>query len=214
MDIDHNTKRERMVKEQIQARGVSDERVMQAMLEVPRHRFVSAGQRVLAYEDQPLPIGYGQTISQPYIVAFMIEALGVTGRDRVLEIGTGSGYAAAVLSRIAAEVFSIETVAPLAEGARKTIKELGYDNVRLRTGDGTKGWSEASPFDGILVSAGAPVVPESLVNQLSPGGRLVIPVGDRVDQSLKRLIRAPDGKLLEENLAIVRFVPLIGDEGW
>lgn len=196
------------------ARGVSDESIIQAMLEVPRHRFVSKSQQAFAYEDQPLPIGYGQTISQPYIVAFMIEALKTTSADRILEIGTGSGYAAAVLSQVAGEVFSIETVAPLAEDAKKAIGDLGYTNVHLCTGDGTKGWPEAAPFDGILVSAGAPVVPKSLVGQLASGGRLVIPVGDRFDQSLLRITRTPDGKLVEENLAIVRFVPLIGDEGW
>lgn len=203
-----------MVEEQIVARGVSGESVIQAMMEVPRHRFVPKDQQVLAYEDQPLPIGYGQTISQPYIVAFMIEALNTVSSDRVFEIGTGSGYATAVLSRVAAEVYSIETVAPLAEDAKKAIGDLGYTNVHLCTGDGTKGWPEAAPFDGILVSAGAPVVPESLIGQLTPGGRLVIPVGDRIHQSLLRITRTLDGKLVKENLAIVRFVPLIGDEGW
>lgn len=213
-DADRTDERKSMVEEQIQARGVSDQRVTQAMLEVPRHRFVSKEQQAFAYEDQPLPIGYGQTISQPYIVAFMIEALQTAPSDRVLEIGTGSGYAAAVLSQVVAEVYSIETVRPLADAAKKTLEDLGYTNIHLRTGDGTKGWPEAAPFNGILVSAGAPVVPESLVGQLAPGGRLVIPVGDRIDQSLLRITRTSDGKLLEENLAIVRFVPLIGEEGW
>lgn len=212
--LDYINERRRMVEEQIRARGVSDERVIRAMLEVPRHRFVPPGQQVFAYEDQPLPIGYGQTISQPYIVAFMIEALGTAPSDRVLEIGTGSGYAAAVLSRVAAEVYSIETLAPLAEAAKKTIEGLGYTNVHLRTGDGTKGWPEEAPFDAILVSAGAPVVPESLVGQLTPGGRLVIPVGDRIDQRLLRITRNVSGELQEDELAIVRFVPLIGAEGW
>lgn len=144
----------------------------------------------------------------------MIEALGTAPSDRVLEIGTGSGYAAAVLSRVAAEVYSIETLAPLAEAAKKTIEGLGYTNVHLRTGDGTKGWPEEAPFDAILVSAGAPVVPESLVGQLTPGGRLVIPVGDRIDQRLLRITRNVSGELQEDELAIVRFVPLIGAEGW
>jgi len=213
-DPERVIERQRMVEEQIRVRGVSDEIVIQAILEVPRHRFVSNEQQAFAYEDRPLPIGYGQTISQPYIVAFMIEALKITSAHKVLEIGTGSGYAAAVLSRAAAEVYSIETLVPLAEKAKTTIQDLGYTNIHLRTGDGTKGWPDAAPFDGILVSAGAPVVPESLVGQLAPGGRLVIPVGNRIDQSLLRITRMPDGKLLEEDLAIVRFVPLIGDEGW
>ena len=205
--LDYINERRRMVEEQIRARGVSDERVIRAMLEVPRHRFVPPGQQVFAYEDQPLPIGYGQTISQPYIVAFMIEALGTAPSDRVLEIGTGSGYAAAVLSRVAAEVYSIETLAPLAEAAKKTIEGLGYTNVHLRTGDGTKGWPEEAPFDAILVSAGAPVVPESLVGQLTPGGRLVIPVGDRIDQRLLRITRNVSGELQEDELAIVAVCP-------
>ena len=158
-----------MVEEQIKNRGIHDERIIQAMIEVPRHRFVDQGQQAFAYEDGPLPIGHGQTISQPYIVALMIEALIPAPSHRVLEIGTGSGYAAAVLSRVVAEVYSIETVKPLFETATKRMKELGYANVHLRCGDGTKGWPDAAPFDGILVSAGAPVVPKSLVEQLTPG---------------------------------------------
>lgn len=214
MDIERITERKRMVEEQIEARGVCDERVIQAMLEVPRHQFVSDNQQIYAYDDRPLPIGQGQTISQPYIVAFMIEALEPIATDRVLEIGTGSGYAASVLSRVVSEVYSIETVEVLAARAKKTIEQLEYKNVHLRTGDGTRGWPDAAPFDGILVSAGAPVIPASLVAQLAPGGRLLIPVGDRVDQSLLRLRRSPNGDLVQENLAVVRFVPLIGEEGW
>ena len=206
--------RRQMVEEQIRARGVQDPRVLRAMLEVPRHRFVEEDLVSYAYEDRPLPIGADQTISQPYIVAFMIEALELGPSDRVLEIGTGSGYAAAVLSRIAAQVYSIEVIKSLADRAGQVITELGYANIHLRTGDGTRGWPEEAPFDGILVSAGAPVIPESLVSQLNPGGKLVIPVGNRIDQSLMRLTRTLDGNLIEEDLALVRFVPLIGEEGW
>jgi protein-L-isoaspartate(D-aspartate) O-methyltransferase len=211
---DRYDERKRMVEEQIKNRGIHDERIIQAMIEVPRHRFVDQGQQAFAYEDGPLPIGHGQTISQPYIVAFMIEALMPASSHRVLEIGTGSGYAAAVLSRVVAEVYSIETVRPLFETAKKRLNELKYTNVHLRSGDGTKGWPEAAPFDSILVSAGAPLVPQSLVDQLAPGGRLVIPVGGRINQSLLRITRAADGELIQEELAMVRFVPLVGEEGW
>ena len=211
---DRYDERNRMVEGQIKNRGIHDERIIQAMIEVPRHRFVDQEQQLYAYDDRPLPIGYGQTISQPYIVALMIEALIPAPSHRVLEIGTGSGYAAAVSSRVVAEVYSIETVKPLFETATKRMKELGYANVHLRCGDGTKGWPDAAPFDGILVSAGAPVVPKSLVEQLTPGGRLVIPVGGRINQSLLRITRAADGQLLQEELAMVRFVPLVGEEGW
>lgn len=213
-NADRYDERRRMVEEQIKNRGIHDERIIQAMIEVPRHRFVDQGQQVYAYDDRPLPIGYGQTISQPYIVAFMIEALIPAPSHRVLEIGTGSGYAAAVLSRVVAEVYTIETVKPLFETAKKRLKELEYTNVHLLCGDGTKGWPEAAPFDGILVSAGAPLVPKSLVHQLAPGGRLVIPVGGRINQSLLRITRAADGELIQEELAMVRFVPLVGEEGW
>jgi len=213
-NAERSDERKRMVEEQIKKRGISDERILRAMLEVPRHRFVDRGQQVFAYDDAPLPIGYGQTISQPYIVAFMIEALMPAPSHRVLEIGTGSGYAAAVLSRVVAEVYTMETVKPLYETAKKRVEELEYNNIHLRLGDGTKGWPEAAPFDGILVSAGAPLVPKSLVDQLAPGGRLVIPVGGRINQSLLRITRAADGQLLQEELAMVRFVPLVGEEGW
>jgi len=213
-NADRYDERRRMVEEQIKNRGIHDERIIQAMIEVPRHRFVDQGQQVYAYDDRPLPIGYGQTISQPYIVAFMIEALIPAPSHRVLEIGTGSGYAAAVLSRVVAEVYTIETVKPLFETAKKRLKELEYTNVHLLCGDGTKGWPEAAPFDGILVSAGAPLVPKSLVDQLAPGGRLVIPVGGRINQSLLRITRGADGELVQEELAMVRFVPLVGEEGW
>ncbi len=203
-----------MVRDQIQARGVTYQGIIRAMLEVPRHQFVPDDLQRNAYEDRPLPIGQGQTISQPYIVAFMIEALEPDSSDRVLEIGTGSGYAAAVLSRIVSQVYSIETVEVLAARAKTTIEHLEYENIHLRTGDGTKGWPDAAPFDAILVSAGAPVIPESLVAQLASGGRLVIPVGGRLGQSLLRLRRSPNGEFVQENLAAVRFVPLIGEEGW
>lgn len=206
--------RKLMVEEQIRQRGITDPAVLEAMLKVPRHLFVPRDLRMFSYEDRPLPIGEGQTISQPYIVAYMIDALEPKDSDRVLEIGTGSGYAAAVLSRVVKEVYTIERVERLAQKAGQVLKQLGYDNIVTRTGDGSLGWPEAAPFDGIIVSAGAPVVPDALAEQLAPGGRLVIPVGDRVYQNLVRVRRKDNGELVQEYLAGVCFVPLIGEQGW
>lgn len=206
--------RQKMVEEQIWRRGINDERIIKAMAEVPRHAFVPADQRRYAYEDGPLPIGKGQTISQPYVVALMIEAITPKATDRVLEIGTGSGYAAAVLSRIVSRVYSVETVELLAKRAQEVINSLGYDNIELQIGDGSKGWREKAPFDAVMVSAGAPTVPESLIAQLSWGGRLVIPVGSRADQLLLRITLESDGVSVQEELGAVRFVPLLGSEGW
>ena len=207
--------REEMVKRQIGARGVRDPLVLDAMRTVPRERFVPKSLAEFAYDDTPLPIDAEQTISQPYIVAFMIEALNLTGGERVLEIGAGSGYAAAVLSRIAGQVFTVERIAQLAEKAATALADLHYDNVVVRHGDGTKGWMEFAPYDAVIVAAGGPEVPESLRQQLKVGGRLVIPVGrDQRSQELIRVTRVSDNRFSSEDIADVRFVPLIGQEGW
>jgi len=201
--------RERMVREQIEARDVRDSRVLEAMRSVPRHLFVPTEMQPYAHTDQPLPIGYGQTISQPYIVAFMSEALELKPEDRVLEIGTGSGYQAAVLARLAREVYSIEIVEPLAKEAEARLKQLGYANVKVRVGDGYRGWPEAAPFDAIMVTAAPRHVPPPLVEQLREGGRLVLPVG-RFFQDLIRIRRTRDGER-RETLLPVRFVPMVGE---
>lgn len=207
--------RARMVDAQIRARGVRDARVLAAMASVPREAFVPEPIRAHAYDDSPLPIGGGQTISQPYILAVMIEALRLKGGERLLEVGTGSGYSAAVLAAIAAEVISIERLAPLADRARETLAALGIRNVELRQGDGSLGCAERAPFEAIVVAAGGPRVPQSLKAQLAIGGRLVMPVGaDEFGQELVRVTRAPDGNYSTETLTGVRFVPLIGDEAW
>ena len=207
--------RQACVAEQIQGRGVRDPHVLAAMRDVPREHFVPGHLAHRAYEDSPLPIGAGQTISQPYIVAFMIEALALKGGEKVLEIGAGSGYAAAVLSHIANEVFTIERVGQLAEKAAKNLRSADCDNVHVRHADGTEGWVEEAPFDAILVSAGGPSTPRSLLRQLKIGGRMVIPVGpDQRSQELIRIIRIDEDEFEQEDLADVRFVPLIGKEGW
>jgi protein-L-isoaspartate(D-aspartate) O-methyltransferase len=212
---DEAARRERMVERQIEARGVRDARVLQAMREVPRHAFVPAALAESAYDDRALPIAAGQTISQPYVVALMLEALALRPADRVLEVGTGSGYAAALLSRLAAEVYTIERHAELGELARERLAALGYANVRVRIADGTLGWPEAAPFDAILVSAGGPRVPASLEAQLAVAGRLVIPVGaGRGSQQLLRVVRTAADRLEREDLGDVQFVPLVGAEGW
>ncbi|MGX5734374.1 protein-L-isoaspartate(D-aspartate) O-methyltransferase [Bosea thiooxidans] len=204
-----------MVKTQLTRRGVSDPLVLDAMGEVPREAFVGEGYEEFAYDDLPLPIGHGQTISQPYVVALMIEAAGVRATDAVLEVGAGSGYAAAVLGRIAARVVAIERHPPLAEEARRRLERLGCDNVELHSGDGSRGWPEAAPFDVIIVSAGAPAVPEALKAQLAPGGRLVIPVGrNERYQTLLKLVRQGAAEYASENLGEVSFVPLVGEQGW
>lgn len=205
----------RMVETQIAARGVTDPRVLAAMREVPRDAFVPEGERAAAFDDGPLPIGEGQTISQPYIVALMCEAAEIGPDDRVLDVGTGSGYGSAVASRLAATVCSIERHARLAEAARERLGGLGYGNVEVRVGDGTLGWPEGdAAFDAIIVAAAAPAVPEALKAQLAVGGRLVIPVGARHGQSLVRVRRTEAGDFAEEHLGEVAFVPLVGDQGW
>src|SRR5215470_202149 len=207
--------RRRMITEQIAARGIADRAVLEAMQTVPREAFLPESAAEFAYEDTPLPIEAGQTISQPYIVALMAAGLELSSRDRVLEVGAGSGYAAAVLSRIASEVYAIERHELLAELAARRMKELGFDNVHIIHGDGTLGWSAHAPYDAILVSAGGPSVPDALRAQLAIGGRLVIPVGTtpRV-QELLRVTRIDENKYREENLGRVQFVPLIGVQGW
>ncbi len=199
--------RENMVVSQIIARGVKDKNVISAMLKVERHVFVSDKLLQYAYDDYPLAIGYGQTISQPYIVALMTELLELKGDEKVLEIGTGSGYQAAILAELSGEVYSIELVEPLALNAQKLLKELGYENIKVMHGDGYKGWPEFSPFDRIIVTAAPETVPQTLIDQLKDGGRMVIPVG-YFYQELK-VITKKDGKITEESIIPVRFVPMI-----
>ena len=207
--------RERMVRRQIEARGISDPLILDAFRAVPREAFVDEGQRQSAYQDHPLAIGVGQTISQPYIVALMIEAAAISPGDVVLEVGSGSGYAAAVMSRIARAVIGVERQHDLIGSARERLHRLGYDNVSIVEGDGTRGWPDDAPFDAIVAAAAGSHVPTPLINQLAPGGRLVIPIGEPADvQDLIKVVKRPDGSLVEENLGSVRFVPLIGEEGW
>ena len=207
------TIRERMVQEQLLARGIADSRVLAAMGEVPRHLFVDDAMRARAYGDHPLPIAAGQTISQPYIVAFMTQALQLQGHEKVLEIGTGSGYQAAVLSRLCEKVYTVERVNTLLAGARKLFDTLRYFNIVAKLDDGTLGWPEFGPYDAIIVTAGGPEIPQPLVEQLADPGRLVIPVGDQDIQNLHLLIKN-SGKIHVEQLASVRFVELIGEHGW
>lgn len=212
---DFAEQRKRMVANQIMARGVRDERVLAAMQRVRRHAFIPRDERDMAYDDMPLPIAGGQTISQPYIVAYMVEALDLQPGEKVLEIGAGSGYAAAVLAEMGCEVYTIERIGQLATIAASNLHDEGYLNVHVLHADGTRGWAEQAPFDGILVSAGAPVVPESLKSQLAIGGRMVVPVGSsQRAQELLRVTRRADDRFAVEDLADVRFVPLIGEQGW
>lgn len=206
--------REAMVERQIAARGINDARVLAAMRAVPREAFVPETLAEFAYDDSPLPIEAGQTISQPFIVALMIAAARIGPEDRVLEVGVGSGYAAAVMSRIARRVHAIDRHAELADLARGRMGKLGYDNVVIRTGDGTRGWPENAPFDAILVAAGGPELPRPLCAQLAIGGRMVIPLGDADEQVLTRVTRTGEASYEREPLEPVRFVPLIGRHGW
>ena len=199
-----------MVQQQLKAEGIKDERVLAAMAKVPREEFVPADQRAGAYQDGPLPIGYDQTISQPYIVAFMTEQLRPKPGDRVLEIGSGSGYQAAILAELVTEVYTIEIVEPLAKTAEATLQRLGYKNVHLKVGDGYKGWPEEAPFDAIIVTCAPDKVPQPLVDQLKDGGRMVIPVGERFAQQVY-LLEKKNGQLKESVTLPVRFVPMLRD---
>ena len=212
---DFTTLRTMMVSKQLEGRGIRSPAVLAAMREVPREEFVPAELLELAYDDGPLPIGEGQTISQPYMVAYMIEALEPAGGERVLEIGTGSGYAAAVLSRVVTEVHTVERIEALASTARERLDRLGYANVHIHVGDGSLGWPEHAPYDAIVVTAGAPQVPQPLLEQLVVGGRLVIPVGNTPRmQTLVRVRRTGENEYRHENHFGVMFVPLIGEAGW
>ncbi|MBW8873421.1 MAG: protein-L-isoaspartate(D-aspartate) O-methyltransferase [Acidobacteria bacterium] len=202
--------RRRMVEEQIRARGVTDPAVLAAMAAVPRHLFVPESERREAYADHPLPIGDGQTISQPYMVALMTSLLGVRPGQRVLEVGTGSGYQAAVLSRLAGDVYTIEILAPLGKRAQVTLADLGYRNVHVRIGDGYKGWPDAAPFDAIIVTAAPPAIPDPLLGQLRTGGRMVIPVGHTL-QDLLVLTKRADGGFDKAQVMPVLFVPMTGE---
>lgn len=207
--------REQMVKTQLISRGIQDPAVLSAMGQVPREVFVPPDLVEVAYDDSALPIGKKQTISQPYMVALMLEALELKQKDRVLEIGTGSGYAAAVLSRIVEQVFTIERYEELAKVAQARFRQLAYENIQVHTGDGTLGWSEHAPYDGVVVTAGGPEIPEPLLDQLKVGGFLVIPIGRwKSTQKLVRVHRTDQAEFQKENLGSVRFVPLVGEEGW
>jgi protein-L-isoaspartate(D-aspartate) O-methyltransferase len=207
---DYAAQRERMVKEQIIERGVADEPVLAAMRKVPREEFVPENLRAESYEDHPLPIGYAQTISQPYIVAFMTEQLRPRAEDRVLEIGTGSGYQAAILAELVKEVYSIEIVEPLARTGEATLARLGYKNVHVKAGDGYKGWPEHAPFDAVIVTCAPDHVPQPLVDQLKEGGRMMIPVGPQGMQELY-LLEKTAGKMERKSVTPVRFVPMTGE---
>ncbi|HIP95704.1 MAG TPA: protein-L-isoaspartate(D-aspartate) O-methyltransferase [Anaerolineae bacterium] len=210
---EYDQARERMVRSQIEARGIRDPRVLAAMRQVPRHLFVPVHMRGAAYRDTPLPIGEGQTISQPYIVALMTEMLELTGEERVLEIGTGSGYQAAILGLLAREVYTVERLPDLARNAEEVLCQLGYTNVHVRVGDGTLGWPEHAPYEAIIVTAASPEIPSPLLDQLADGGRLVVPVGPRWTQTLVRVRREGD-RFRKEYLTSVAFVPLVGEHGW
>ncbi len=211
--MDYETLRKRMVEEQLIPRGIKDPRVLNAFYKIERHKFIPENLRNTAYADFPLPIGEGQTISQPYIVALMTECLGLTGREKVLEIGTGSGYQTAILAELAGEVYSIERFESLAERAQTFLGELGYKNIKIRVGDGTMGWEEARPFDRIIITAASPKVPLPLLDQLADNGKLILPLGESFSQVLT-LVEKKDGKLKSIDICGCVFVPLIGKHGW
>jgi len=206
-------RRRRMVEEQLYARGIRNPRVLEAFRRVPRHLFVPEGIRESAYEDRPLAIGHGQTISQPYMVACMTEALGLAGGEKLLEVGTGSGYQTAILLELGARVWSIERIPELSEFARGNLERAGYGGAHLRVGDGTLGWPEEAPFDRVIVAAGAPAVPEPLLEQLGEGGAMAIPVGDELEQQLY-MVRREKGEVSRTRICACVFVKLIGQEGW
>jgi protein-L-isoaspartate(D-aspartate) O-methyltransferase len=213
MRIDLNKAREKMVREQLVPRGIHDPRVLAAMGKVPRHLFVEEPLWGEAYNDYPMPIGERQTISQPYIVALMTQALGLQGHEKILEIGTGSGYQTAILAELAYKVYSIERIRSLFQRARRILDQLKYFNVVIKVSDGTQGWPEEAPFDALIITAASPDIPEPLLEQLAPNGRMIIPVGDRYSQTLKRITKTETG-FEEEDLCGVRFVSLIGEHGW
>ena len=206
--------RKRMVDTQLLARGIRDRRVIEAMLAIPRHLFVEEAMAGQAYSDSPLPIGEKQTISQPYMVALMTELLALAGSEKVLEVGTGSGYQAAVLARLADRVYTVERIRPLALRARRVLDSLGLLNINLKITDGTSGWEEEAPFDAIMVTAGAPSIPPAFVDQLKPGGRLVIPVGGEALQTLMKVTKNAEGSVTREEWGGCRFVKLIGTHSW
>lgn len=211
---DYSIARRNMVDRQLKARGITDPRVLAAVGQIPRHLFVEDAFASQAYGDFPLPIGEKQTISQPYMVGLMSEALQLTGNEKVLEIGTGSGYQAAVLAKLAGRVFSVERIPALARRARRILDSIGCGSVNIKVTDGTLGWEDEAPFDAIVVTAGAPSVPDCYLRQLAIGGRLVIPVGDMGVQVLKRITRVGENNFSEEQLVDCRFVPLLGKLGW
>jgi len=211
--MDYSIARKKMVQEQLLARGITDPRVIEVMGRIPRHEFVDEGLASQAYLDHPLNIGLKQTISQPYMVGFMTESLQLKGHERVLEIGTGSGYQTVLLAELCRQVYSIERITTLSNRARRIFYKLGYSNIILRIGDGTLGWPEEAPFDAILVTAGSPQIPRPYMDQLSEGGTLVIPRGNEASQDLVR-IRKKNGKFQEEILSECRFVKLYGEHGW
>ena len=213
MNNDYRLARERMVNNQLVSRGIKDKGVLRAMRKIQRHLFVEEALIAEAYNDHPLPIGHKQTISQPYIVALMTEALELTGKEKTLELGTGSGYQTAILAELSEKVYTIERIRPLMEQARSLLNELGYINILFKSYDGTLGWEEYAPFDAIMITAGAPKIPEPLLNQLSDGGRMIIPIGDRFSQDLIKVTKVK-GDFKEENLGGCRFVDLIGAHGW
>jgi len=202
-----------MVEEQIVGRGIKDERVLIAMRKVPRHEFLPEAIQGMAYQDSALPLGEGQTMSQPYMVAVMSELMGLAGTERVLEIGTGSGYQAAVLAELCGKVYSVERIKILADRARAILDRLGYRSVAIKVYDGTYGWKDMAPFDAIIVTAGSPDIPAPLIEQLKEGGRMVIPVGERYEQRLIKVIKTSEGSVTDRSIPCV-FVPLIGNHGW
>ena len=204
---------EQMVADQLIPRGINNQKVLEAMRKVPRHKFIDSDKLPRAYIDSPLPIDEGQTISQPYMVALMTQCLDLKGDEKVLEIGTGSGYQTAVLAELSVSVYSVERYPDLADRAEKKIMELGYSNISITTGDGTLGWSQEAPYDGIIVTAGAPQVPEALLDQLKESGRMVIPVGNKISQTLK-VIEKKDDQIFKKDICACVFVPLVGQQGW
>lgn len=210
---DYRLARERMVKNQLAPRGISDPRILGVMGKVPRHLFVEEALWAEAYNDHPLPIGHKQTISQPYIVALMTEALELTRKERTLEIGTGSGYQTAILAELSDKVYTVERIRPLLVKARSILDEMGYDNILFKAFDGTLGWKEHEPYDAIIVTAGAPKIPQPLFDQMAEGGRLIIPVGNKFSQELIKVTKKK-GSFIEKNLGGCRFVDLVGVHGW